>query len=230
MSGILGQSVPTDNTVLYKAPSDKYASCTLSICNNDNASADTYDVAVRDYDRAVTIAASTRNGDNFNNISGKILSDTFVTLTTSTGDIDADVSAGDTVTFLSSGTSTPTGVTAKVAKVFESYTVNEFALDQRSVDVITVSSFSAGAIEIDDQLSDGTDNGVVKQISDPGGGADITLVMEMTTGNFVAAESLDNSTQGTNAVATVAGVTATAAPALFDSTTNNIFDGFTVGD
>ena len=103
-------------------------------------------------------------------------------------------------------------------------------LDQRSVDVITVSSFSAGAIEIDDQLSDGTDNGVVKQISDPGGGADITLVMEMTTGNFVAAESLDNSTQGTNAVATVAGVTATAAPALFDSTTNTIFDGFTVGD
>ena len=230
MSGILGQSVPTDNTVLYKAPSDKYASCTLSICNNDASNADTYDVAVRDYDRAVTIAASTRNGDNFNNISGKILSDTFVTLTTSTGDIDADVSAGDTVTFLSSGTSTPTGITAKVAKVFESYSTTEFTLNQRSVDVITVSSFAAGAIEIDDQLSDGTDNGVVKQISDPGGGADITLVMEMTTGNFIAAESLDNSTKGTNAVTTVAGVTATAAPALFDNTTNTIFDGFTVGD
>ena len=79
-------------------------------------------------------------------------------------------------------------------------------------------------------MSDGTDNGVVKQISDPGGGADITLVMEMTTGNFIAAESLDNSTQGTNSVTTVAGVTATAAPALFDSSTNTIFDGFTVGD
>ncbi len=70
----------------------------------------------------------------------------------------------------------------------------------------------------------------VKGISDPGGSADITLVMEMTAGNFTAAEVLENTTQGTSAVATVAAVTVTAAPALFDNTTNQLFEGFTIGD
>ena len=231
MSGILGQSVPSDNTVLYKAPIDKLASCSLIANNNNASSADTYDVAVRDYDRVVTLSSNTANTGNFNNVVGKILSDSVITLTTSSGNLDTDVAADDTVTFLLNGTSTPTGITAKVAKVFEAYTTNSFTLDQRSVDKITVSTFAAGAIEIDDQLADANgDNGTVKGISDPGGSADITLVLEMTSGNFTAAESLDNSTKGTSAVATVAAVTVTAAPALFDNTTNQLFEGFTTGD
>lgn len=231
MSGILGQSVPSDNTVLYKAPTDKYASTSLIAVNTNAASADTFDVAVRDYDRVVTIAASTANDGNFDGVADKILSDTVISLTTVGGDIDTDVAVGDDLTFLQSGTSTPTGITAKVAKVFEAYTVITYALDERTVDVITVSTFTAGAIEIDDQLTDaGGDNGIVKGISDPGGGADITLVLEMTAGNFTAAESLDNTTQGTNGVTTVSAVTATAAPALFDTNTNELFNGVTHGD
>ena len=231
MSGILGQSVPQANTVLYKSPTDKYASVSLFAVNTNAASADTFDVAIRDYDRVVTIAASTANDNNFENISGKILSDTVISLTTAGGDIDADVAAGDDLTFLQSGTSDATGITAKVAKVFESYSVTTYALDERTVDVITVSTFTVGDIEIDDQLTDaGGDNGIVKGISDPGGGADITLVLEMTSGNFTAAESLDNTTQGTNGVTTVAAVTATAAPALFDTNTNELFDSVTHGD
>lgn len=231
MSGILGQSVPSDNTVLYKAPTGKYASTSLLAVNTNASSADTFDVAVRDYDRVVTIAASTANDNNFDGVANKILSDTLVSLSTVGGDIDADVTVGEDLTFLQSGTSTPTGITAKVAKIFEAYTATTYALDERTVDVITVSTFTSGAIDIDDQLTDaGGDNGIVKGISDPGGGADITLVMEMTTGNFTAAESLDNSTQGTNGVTTVAAVTATAAPALFDTNTNELFNGITQGD
>lgn len=230
MSGILGQSQPTTETILYKAPVDKYASCSLFVANTHASNADTYDVAVRDYDRALTIASSTRNNTDFSNVSGKILSNLLTTLTTSGGNIDTDFSVGDTVTFLSSGTSTPTGVTAKVAKVFEAYTVSNYTLDQRTVDIITVSTFTSGAIVLDDQLSDGTDNGTVKAINDPGGGGDITLVVEMTSGNFTAAETLNNTTQGTNSVTTVAAVTETAASAIFDTDTNELLGPINAGD
>ena len=230
MSGILGQSQPTAETILYKAPVDKYASCSLFVTNTHASNADTYDVAVRDYDRAVTLASSTRNDGDFSNVTGKILSNVVAKLTTSGGDINADFSAGDTVTFLGSGGSTPTGVTAKVAKVFEAYNVVNYTLDQRTVDVIEVSSFTAGDIALDDQLTDGTDNGTVKGISDPGGGADITLVVEMTSGNFTAAESLDNTTQGSTGVTTVSSVTEAGASALFISDTNELLSGISAGD
>ena len=226
MSGILGQVVPTAPTVLYRSP-NKYASTTLQIANI--GANDTYDVAVRDYDRNLTFAQTNYLQSEIENKAGKIFSNEIITVSTSGGTLTSDVSVGDTLTFLQSGTSTPTGVTAKVAKTFRKYTETAYEIVARPVDVIEVTTFSVGTIEIGDQLTDQTDAsvGTVKDISDPGGGADITLVVEMTSGNFLAAEILDNVTKATTSVATVNNVTSTAANALFDNATNELFNGFT---
>lgn len=223
MSGILGQVVPTAPTVLYKSP-NKYASTTLQIANI-SGTADTYDVAVRDYDISLNLVTSSYNNTNLSGNQGLILSDRFMVVSTTLGNLGVDVNPGDTITFLDSGTSTPTGTTAKVAKTFRGYTQTDITIVARPVDVITVTTFSAGTIEIGDQLTDGTDVGTVKDISDPGGGADITLVVEMTSGNFIDTEVLDNVTQATTSVTTVVSVVATASDALFNDATNNLFNG-----
>jgi hypothetical protein len=230
MSGILGQSAPSTETVLYKTPPGKVASTTLLVTNTNATTSDTYDIAVRDYDRILTLSDNDTIDSELNQKSGLILSDRVITVTTSTGDIDVDINEGDTITFLQSGTQTPTGSTAKVAKIFERYNVVEVVLDSRVVDVIQVSTFAAGAIEIGDQLTDGTDVGDVKDILDPGGGLDITLVVQMSAGNFIGTEVLDNVTKGTTTVTTVNTVLSTAAPALFDQNTNDLFTTQVTGD
>ena len=57
--GLLAQSRPAANTdtVLYRAPIDQSASTVLTIANDGGA--DTYDVAVKDYDQKLTLDAST---------------------------------------------------------------------------------------------------------------------------------------------------------------------------
>tara|TARA_B100002019_G_scaffold108882_1_gene93560 strand:+ start:1507 stop:2991 length:1485 start_codon:yes stop_codon:yes gene_type:complete len=57
--GLLGQAKPagTTNTLLYAAPIDSSASTVLTVASDGGA--DTYDVAIKDYDQRLTLDAST---------------------------------------------------------------------------------------------------------------------------------------------------------------------------
>ena len=57
--GLLGQAKPagTTNTLLYAAPIDSSASTVLTVAADGGA--DTYDVALKDYDQRLTLDAST---------------------------------------------------------------------------------------------------------------------------------------------------------------------------
>jgi hypothetical protein len=121
----------TSGSQLYKVPKGKESTVVISTVNTDSLNNDTIRIAIKDYDQTVKLSDNstvdlefTDNGNIFSNY----------TITTSSGNL-SNIPPGTIITFAD-------GTTAKVANVYEDYSVETRTVTSQKFDRIYVDSIS----------------------------------------------------------------------------------------